>query len=499
MDVRRMHVLDTIMFWAKARPNYPAIIQSDMVISYSGLAEAIQTISARIADLNLNPNEPVAVSIEHPAKQLVAIFALLHCGFTPAPVYRGLLPFLRGAGIDNLFYSSEAQVLSGGRNIRFDDSWLLRDPSAKASIRKRPDRRSDIIFFSSGTTGLPKKHIHTGESVFERMKTTALRDADDSSRVLVMPSAASTFGFYRACELFYMGKTACFSLPGEMTLALINSYCIEEILASPQQILALVDLIEKGAARYQLSSLKSVGIGGGLASRALVRRVQANLCPQVKIIYGSTEAGVIAFANYDTIASIPNAVGYVLPWVEIEIVDDSGAALPARTEGYIRCRTPIFSQSSSANDSDSKAEAHVWWYPGDLGNISAEGVLCVSGRTGDVINRGGIKMSAAALEEVLVSRAGVKDGGACGIMGESGITELWIGVVPEAKIDIGTLKRNLESDEKFNARIDEILLLDNIPRNELGKIKRHELRDMLVAAKKSSAAYTDEPRTALTL
>jgi 2,3-dihydroxybenzoate-AMP ligase len=113
-------------------------------------------------------------------------------------------------------------------------------------------------------------------------------------------------------------------------------------------------------------------------------------------------------------------------------------------------------------------------------------MLCVAGRSGDVINRGGNKMSAAVIEEILISQPGVKDGGACGIMGESGINELWIGVVPEATIDIDKLKQNLESDERFNTRVDEILVLDSVPRNELGKIKRHELRDTLLAAKKQS-------------
>src|SRR5947207_2388087 len=119
-----MHVIDMILFWARVRPNHPAVIQTDMIISYKALAEAIVAVSERLGQFKLDPREPVAVSIEQPIKQLVAIFALLHRGLTPALAFRGLLPFLRGAGINNIIYASEGHVLSGGRNIRFDDSWL---------------------------------------------------------------------------------------------------------------------------------------------------------------------------------------------------------------------------------------------------------------------------------------------------------------------------------------------------------------------------------------
>lgn len=485
-----MHVLDMILFWARARPNYPAIIQSDMIVSYRGLSEAIQTVSDRIGRFNLDPREPVAVSIEHPAKQLVTILALLHCGLMPAPSSRALFPFLSGAGLNSLIYMSEGQVLSGGRNIRFDDSWLPREPSGKIMMQKRRTSYPDMVFFSSGTTGLPKKYIHTCEGFLERLRTTVLRETEQSLRALIMPAVTSSFGFNRACELFYSGKTACFSLPGELTLALINSYCIDAIFASPQQALGLVDLIEKGAGRYQLDSLKSMRIGGGLVSKALVHRIQANICPQVTVIYGSTEAGVMAFANYDALANRPNAVGYVLPWIKLEIVDEVGAVLPPDTEGFIRCRTPIFTKNFTANNPDAKITAEdAWWYPGDLGTLGEDGMLCVSGRSGDVINRGGHKVSAAVLEEIVMSYSGIKDVGACGTMGDSGINELWIGVVPETMIDTDRLKQKLESDEKFNTRLDELLVLDIIPRNELGKIKRHELRAKLLSTKQQSAVH----------
>jgi acyl-coenzyme A synthetase/AMP-(fatty) acid ligase len=208
----------------------------------------------------------------------------------------------------------------------------------------------------------------------------------------------------------------------------------------------------------------------------------------VTIIYGSTEAGVIAFAACDVIADTPNAVGHVPPWVELEIVDEKGAVLPPGEEGFIRCRTPVYVKNFAANNPDTRVDArNAWWYPGDLGRCTKDGTLCVSGRSGDVINRGGSKVSAAVLEDVVLSYPAVKDAGICGIMGDSGITELWIAVVPKTMIDTAMLKQDLEADDAFNSGIDGIVIVDGIPRNELGKIKRHELRETLVGMKKGAS------------
>ena len=188
-------------------------------------------------------------------------------------------------------------------------------------------------------------------------------------------------------------------------LLLLSAYGIDYIAASPRQVLTLVELAEKGG--YQLSSLKTIRIGGSLVSREFVQRVRANLCPNVLITYGSTETGTVALAAYDTIANTPGAVGFVIPSAELEIVDDSGSVLDAGKEGRIRCRTPIFLKNLAANKPRwQEGDQTTWFYPGDLGHLTADGQLCISGRADDVINRGGHKLSAVDIEEALRSCPG---------------------------------------------------------------------------------------------
>src|SRR5579862_1723908 len=109
-----MSVVDTIYLWADTLPHRAAVIQSEMVTTYRGLADAIDSIGERIERLNLSKQEPVAVCIANPSFLLAALFALMREGYETAPVGKGLYPHLAGAGIRNLIYDTEGQVTSGG-------------------------------------------------------------------------------------------------------------------------------------------------------------------------------------------------------------------------------------------------------------------------------------------------------------------------------------------------------------------------------------------------
>src|SRR5258708_37700861 len=96
---RAVHVVDMVFFWARVEPHRLAIIQPEMVTSFQGLADAIESISDRIDRLGLDAGEPVAISIANPSYYLAAIFALFRCGFSVAPVNPSLYPHLPSAGL----------------------------------------------------------------------------------------------------------------------------------------------------------------------------------------------------------------------------------------------------------------------------------------------------------------------------------------------------------------------------------------------------------------
>jgi acyl-coenzyme A synthetase/AMP-(fatty) acid ligase len=172
------------------------------------------------------------------------------------------------------------------------------------------------------------------------------------------------------------------------------------------------------------------------------------------------------------IANIPSAVGFLIPEAEVEIVDAADNVLPAGSEGFVRLRTTQFVLNFQIDD------PNAWYYPGDVGWLTEDGVLCIAGRKGDVLNRGGVKLSVTDLESFLTACAGIKDAGVCTVMGESGFEEVWVGLVFGPSADIATLRQQIEGNADFRTNIDKLFVVESIPRGSLGKIQRDELRKM---------------------
>jgi acyl-coenzyme A synthetase/AMP-(fatty) acid ligase len=485
---RPVHVVDMVFFWAKAEPHRLALIQPEMVTTFQGLADAVDSIGDRIERMGLDKQEPVAVSIANPSYLLATTFALLRCGFSVALVNRPLYFHLRTLGIRNLIYDTQGQVMSGGRNIRFDMSWLPSAGliSAPRSCRQHPAGSGDMIFFTSGTTGRPKAFVQVINGLSQRYSSPLTCANGDHRKALILPGFSGAFGFNRTCEILYAGKTACFAPASEAALSLIGTFGIEVVVGSTQQMLALTDL-QANSRRHDLSSLKALRIGGALLSRDGARRIKNNLCRNIVISYASTEAGIAAIAPYDMIADIPGAVGFLSPDTELEIVDSAGAVLPVGSEGLIRIRTPQFTSNFEARTAEHADASAKWFYPGDVGRLTEEGVLCLAGRQSDVINRGGVKISASRIEEILEALPEVKEAAACGVEGSSGLEEIWIAVVQQAPIELAEIKRLLKDHDDVGFMVDEVFGLQQLPRNDLGKIQKHRLKETLLALKKGGA------------
>src|SRR5215470_5907463 len=471
-----MQIVDSILFWANATPAHPAIIQPHGVQTYRMLADAIMAAAGHFARSELDPAKPVAVSIDDPARMLFACFGLLHAGFSIAPISQGLLQHLTGA--DTLVSEHGGLVWTDHTTILFNDAWMsAHTRRAETRTAAVPGRDGDIIFFTSGSTGKPKMIVHTPQARAQRIFHSRTSTFADFQRALVVPSLSSSFGFHRVSEILYAGKTVCLAGYGQPALLLANIYDVDMMFISTQQAIALAEIQEKDT-HFRLSGLKAIRVGGGVISRQGVERLKINLCRNVIIAYSSTEAGTIAMAPHDMIAHIPHAVGFLMPEVKVEIVDAAGALLPIGAEGFVRVQTPLFNTLADANTPDAGAEPK-WHYPGDIGRLTDNGVLCIAGRHEDVLNRGGVKLATSEFEEFLCAAPGVRDAGVCSVMGEAGFAEIWVGVMLEEGADLGAFRQYVESEATYQGNIDKMFVVAEIPRGENRKLQRQELQAML--------------------
>jgi acyl-coenzyme A synthetase/AMP-(fatty) acid ligase len=480
-----MHIVDMVYFWARSMPRHPAVIQPGGIVTYWALAQGIESAAAYFASNITDRSKPITVSLQSAAKALIASLGLLRSGYSIIVANSPDLTHIAADDSNILVHERDGASLSDRTNIVFDESWLEIGAAAPRQIRplQQPRlQRAEVLFFTSGTTGRPKRILRTQQAFDQRILFDATSAFADYERALLTTGVNNSMGFTRAYEVLYAGKTACFAPFGQPMLRLVNTYDIDLIVASPQQALGLAELQEK-VTHYPLAALKTIRIGGSVMSGDGVQRIKQHLCRNVILTYSSVEAGVVAVAPHEMIENIPNAVGFVIPGAEVQIVDAHNNILRDGAEGFVRVRTALSLTNSGVGD------GNAWFYPGDIGWLTADGVLCIPGRKGDVLNRGGVKLSVTDFEDFLRSCPGVTDAGVCTLMGASGFEEVWIGVVLKPAADIGALRKTVEADANFGTNIDKLFIVETIPRGTLGKIQREELKKML----ESIAEDTDAP------
>ena len=254
-----MHIVDMVYFWARTTPRRPAIIQPDGIVTYLALAQGIESAAEYFAASILDKSKPVTVSVPSASKMLVASLGLLRAGFDVIIASKADLEHLPAAE------TRYAGLRAGRRNPRWPHQYpvqrvLAVDRRPTFAVPGKPLRQprtkdTDVFFFTSGTTGRPKRIVRTQKAWEQRILFNGTSAFTDYERALIVTGPASAFGFTRAYEVLYAGKTACFAAMGQPLLWLANTYDVDLIIASPQQALALAEIQEK-VTRYPLAGLE---------------------------------------------------------------------------------------------------------------------------------------------------------------------------------------------------------------------------------------------------
>jgi acyl-CoA synthetase (AMP-forming)/AMP-acid ligase II len=179
-------------------------------------------------------------------------------------------------------------------------------------------------------------------------------------------------------------------------------------------------------------------------------------------------------------SDIPGAVGYVLPDAQAQIVDQAGRPLPERTEGIVRVRTE-HKVAGYYGDPDTSASVFRdgWFYPGDFGYLTEDGLLVITGRQETRLNVGGDKINPEAVEEVLRSFAGVTDAAVTTAPNSLGIEELHALLKSDRPLDPEALRLYCEARLQRIFVPTRFIAVERIPRNTMGKIERAKLLDFV--------------------
>jgi acyl-coenzyme A synthetase/AMP-(fatty) acid ligase len=475
---------EMIEFHARAHPHKAAIITPDSVLSYEMLWRGMLTAQSRFAANGLKPGDRVGINVPNPIGHVTLMCALHRAGIASASMEQPQADSLATGVIDAML--THAPVAgTPARMILVDETWFS-DPTTSAIVPAAvSDEALCRMVYSSGTTGQPKIIGVTRRAVAERIETYAIRLSTPSwDRLLCMPGLSTNYGYSFTITALWLGRTILFPL-GPVARDMIISYQVEILVASTHQISVIVKAQEDHL--LTLESLRAVHIGGSVAYAPLLTRIRMLVCNNVLCGYGSTEGGTVAYAPADMVHGIDRAVGALVPWVEAETIDADDKPQNLGVEGQIRLRTMGQGRRLIRNDEgDFELEANDWFYPGDQGIIYRNGLMLITGRVNELINRGGVKIAPDAIEEHLKKHPDVIDAAAVGILDQVGLEQIWMAVVSKRSVDIAALFEHFR-DSQPQLTPDRIFPIDAIPRNRLGKIARESLKEELMRLEESQA------------
>jgi fatty-acyl-CoA synthase len=267
---------------------------------------------------------------------------------------------------------------------------------------------------------------------------------------------------------------------------LVESFAVTVVGGVPTSIAALTNAWKPGT---NISTVRMAATGGAVCPAAVGARFEAATGLRLHETYGMTEtAAVIAF-NPGRGEPLAGSVGFRAPFSETRIVrlGEEGSLCDAGETGVVQVRGPqVFPGYVDPVHDIGTLDADGWLTTGDLGYMTADERLVLTGREKDLIVRSGHNIDPAAIEDVANAFAGVQISAAVGMPDQYAgeVPALFVVAAPGAAIDLEALKAHLEAEvHEPPARPRSVLVIDALPVTAVGKIFKPALRDLAIKEK----------------
>ncbi|KAG4074567.1 hypothetical protein HA402_005632 [Bradysia odoriphaga] len=345
------------------------------------------------------------------------------------------------------------------------------------------------IASSSGTTGVPKGVLITQGNIMSVVQGT--RDRFTRGGTMIVWSVAPWFhslGFF-SMVLYACSRVATFvflpKFEEETFLRCVQDYKVSTIVAVPPIIvfLAKSPLVDQ----YDLSSLRNITCSAAALSREIEDQVRERFSKKYKVdlhirqAYGMSETTLGTLRPTYTIK--PGSVGEPVSGVYCKVIDENGKSLGPNERGEL-CFKGDRIMKGYVNDTAATKriiDENGWLHTGDIAYYDEDKQFYIVDRLKELIKYNANQVPPAEIEALLISNPKVKD---CGVIG---IPDEKAGELPFAYV-VKQDGANLTEDEVVQFVADNaskvkwlrggVRFIDEIPRNQTGKLLRREMRKM---------------------
>lgn len=507
MYVERPRRVEDLLAFAQRWGARPHIIQGDQVLTFDDMHKAVAAKVAELRDLGVTRGDRVFILGWNGPEWVVNFWACLRAGAVPvlantwwsaAEVAKGLA--LLEPALTLADAAAAAKMPAGSRC----GAWAI-TPAHQPDSNKSDgagcaggEGETALVIFTSGTSGEPKAVVLSHRAVLARLQMTLHvtrklpHQVDESARdvTLITGPLFHVGSMQTLLRAAIVGDTLVLSRgrydPGDV-LDLIERHKVNRWNAVPTMVSRLLD--HPDVPRRDLSSLKSISIGGAPVHAELMQRIRTDLpsvSPRIPTGYGLTENGgqATAAAGSEDVTLL-GSTGKPFPCVEIKFLSHPG--LP---DGEILLRSPT-QMTGYYGLAQSPIDQEGWLHTGDLGRLDDKGNLWITGRCKDMIIRGGENIAPVAVERALMMIPGVSEAVVFGVPHADLGEEVMAVVVVEGDLTAPQLEQQLRGRvASFSVPSRWRLQKDPLPTNHTGKVDKTAISARVRAELKPRQAVT---------
>jgi long-chain acyl-CoA synthetase len=502
-------VHDSLLRSAEAAPGREAVVDEFGPWTYPELADEALRVARLLQDEGLQQGDRVALNLDNTARCAAAIFGTLlaggvFVGVNPQTKEEKLAFILADSGAAFLLAEGHSANVAAaalgqrGSGTRvFATATSAATPAfpnleqALAATEPRPATPETIpsdlaaLVYTSGTTGRPKGVMLSHQGLVFVIGSIAeyLRlDADD--RILSVLPLAFTYGLSQLLLAARLGGTLLlertFAFPGR-TLERMHSERATVFGAVPTVYATLLGM-QHSRTYDSVRCLTNAAAGLPPSFHDGIQRLFPNA--RLYRMYGQTECVRVSYLEPELIASNPTSVGRAIPGTEAIVLDDEGQPVAPGETGVLHVRGPHLMMGYWGDP----ALTQDWLKTGpdpeermlcthDHFTVDEEGLLYFVGRTDDIVKTRGEKVSTVEVENVLHGLRGVSQAAVVGVpddlLGEA--LRAYVVLEQGAALTEEDILRFARSKLENFMVPREVVLLDELPHTESGKIRKGSL------------------------
>ncbi|MBI5911861.1 MAG: AMP-binding protein [Betaproteobacteria bacterium] len=394
------------------------------------------------------------------------------------------------AGIRDRLPALEHILVVGGEGELSFETFVARrwedETDAKAlfaSRRQGPNEVTEILY-TSGTTGESKGVMHTANTLFGNLVEFAGRlNLSEKDVVLMASPLAHQTGFLYGMVMPIMLKAKMVLqdvwAADQAAQRIQDEGCTFTMAATP----FLIDLTDLATLdKFDISTLRLFACGGAPVPEALVPHAAKRLGCSIMAAWGMTENGAVTITKPgDPADKVFGTDGSALPGSQVRVVSPDGKECPRGVEGDLQMRGASLFVGYLKRPQLYGVDAEGWFDTGDCARMDSEGYIRITGRSKDVIIRGGENIPVVEVEGILYRHPSILEVAVVAMpdarLGERACAFIALrpGAEALALADVNAFLARFQIAKQYYP--ERLEIVEAMPRTPSGKIQKFKLRE----------------------